>query len=156
LYSHGLPVPKAKLKKGSDKYSSSILPNSKKISKIRLSPQREPEKQHIQAHQKKVRRTWAPEEDAELLELVKKYGSEWTKIASFMKSRNGMQVRDHYLNALAPDIKRDTWTEEEDQAILLYYNKFGPHWGKIAECVEGRTKTQVKGRFHTNLKQKMA
>jgi len=150
-----LPV-KLEIKKESDSPSSPILPQSKKIKKKFLDSQTNRHKSYSQRSPiKKTRRTWSPEEDAQLLELIKKHGTKWAKIASHMQSRNGKQVRDHYLNALAPDINRGIWTDEEDNAILSYYNKYGAQWCRIAECLSGRTETQVKGRFYTNLKQKI-
>jgi len=128
---------------------------SKKIAKKPITSHLKTYKPTPYQAQKKIRRTWSPEEDAQVLGLVKKYGKKWAKIATFMKSRNGKQIRDHYLNALVPDINRGIWTNIEDEAILFYYNKFGPQWCRIAECLIGRTETQVKGRFYTNLKQKL-
>jgi len=147
---------KFEVKKEDGQPSPGLHSRSKKISKDYSSHllKNDPSK-NIKQYQKKTRRTWSPEEDVQVLELVKKYGTKWAKIASFMKSRNGKQVRDHYLNALVPDINRGVWTEEEDKAILFYYKKFGAQWCRIAECLDGRTETQVKGRFYTNLKQKL-
>jgi len=153
---------KIEVKREDDQVPSSLLnPQSKKISKIPKKPfvsettfQAPSQLNKRRPSIKKTRRTWSPEEDVQLLGFIEKYGKKWAKIASCMKSRNGKQVRDHYLNALAPDINRGVWTEEEDKAIIFYYKKYGAQWCKIAECLSGRTETQVKGRFYTNLKQK--
>jgi len=149
---------KIEVKKEDDQQSISVHHLSKKIAKNTTGSQATLSKS-LKSHKKKTpkkktRQTWTPEEEAQVLQLMKKYGTKWAMIASCMKCRNGKQVRDHYLNSLAPDINRGVWTEEEDEAILFYYDKFGAQWCKIAECVPGRTETSVKGRFYTNLKQK--
>jgi len=130
--------------------SSSLNPASKKIKKTIKSPKEG--KAPVKGKKKKTRRTWTSAEDTQLLELVKKYGKKWAKIASFMETRNGKQVRDHYLNALVPDINRGVWTPEEDEVIIKLYSQLGAQWCRISECLPGRTETQVKGRFYTQLR----
>jgi len=154
---HTFPV-KFEVKNEDDQPSSSLHHRSKKITKERpkgtSSPHQSGQIHKNKGTKKKTRQTWTLEEEIQVVELMKKHGKKWSKIASCMRNRNGKQVRDHYLNSLAPDINRGVWTEDEDQAILFFYEKFGAQWCKIAECVPGRTETSVKGRFYTNLKQK--
>jgi len=71
-----------------------------------------------------------------------------------MEDRSGKQVRDRYLNALAGNIKKASWTDEEDQTILMMLENYGPQWSRIAQRLEGRTEMQVKNRYYKSLKMK--
>jgi len=48
--------------------------------------------------------------------------------------------------------KKITWSSSEDKLIWLLYKTVGPQWGKICECLEGKTEMQVKNRFNKYLK----
>ena len=47
-----------------------------------------------------------------VLDLVKKLGKNWKLISEAMKTKNGKQVRERYINKLDPKINLDEWTEE--------------------------------------------
>jgi len=98
------------------------------------------------------RNPWTSSEDEELKRLYGIYGPKWAKIARNMEDRSGKQVRDRYLSALVENIKRDSWTDEEDKAIITMLEKYGPQWCRIAEFLEGRTEMQVKNRYYKSLK----
>ena len=57
---------------------------------------------------------WTKEEDQQIMQLVKKYGTSWSRISKEMQSRNGKQIRDRYINVLDPYINKDKFTIEED------------------------------------------
>ena len=74
-----------------------------------------------------------------------------------MKSRNGKQVRDRYINVLDPNINKDSFTESEDQSIIKYYAMYGSQWATIAkECGTGRSPDMIKNRYYSHLKNKTA
>lgn len=54
-------------------------------------------------------------------------GRSWAAIAKDMDSRTGKQCRERWQNHLQPDLKKGTWTEEEDRLVIslqkLYGNK---------------------------------
>lgn len=98
------------------------------------------------------RQLWTPKEDAQVVELVREFGTKWAVVASYMTNRTGKQVRDRYTNYLQPNIKTDVWTEEEDQLLINLYFELGKKWSMIANRIPGRTENQVKSRFYTHLK----
>jgi glycerol-3-phosphate cytidylyltransferase-like family protein len=98
------------------------------------------------------RQLWTPKEDAQVVELVKEFGTKWAVVASYMNNRTGKQVRDRYTNYLQPNIKTDVWTEDEDQLLINLYFELGKKWSMIANKIPGRTENQVKSRFYTHLK----
>ena len=103
------------------------------------------------------RGAWSPEEDELIREGVTKFGKSWAKIAKSMKSRNGKQVRDRYINVLELNINKDSFTESEDQSIIKYYAMYGSQWATIAkECGTGRSPDMIKNRYYSHLKNKTA
>lgn len=108
--------------------------------------------QYDDLNQQTKRRFWLPSEDAQLIELVHRYGERWSKIATFIEGRTGKQIRDRYINSLKPGIRQEAWTKEEDELLIKLYLKIGNKWSRIAHCLQGRTENQVKNRFRTFFK----
>lgn len=92
---------------------------------------------------------WSPEEDETILRLIKKYGKNWKLISEMLGSKNGKQIRERYINKLDPRIKREDWSEEEDQKILELYSKLGSKWSEISKTLPGRPENKVKNRFYS-------
>ena len=58
------------------------------------------------------------------MQMVEKYGPRnWSAIAEHLPGRIGKQCRERWHNHLNPDIKKERWTEEEDQAIIEAHKK---------------------------------
>ena len=91
------------------------------------------------------------EEDLKLISLYKIYGKKWNLIAKEMKNRTGKQVRDRFLNSLAPGVNKKKFTLEEDKKIIKYYKIYGKSWSTIAKYINGRTGDMIKNRFYSNL-----
>ena len=53
---------------------------------------------------------------------------------------------------LAPSVRRDKWTTEEELKILCLWKELGNKWHDISLQVEGRSEVQVKNRFNCLLK----
>lgn len=100
---------------------------------------------------------WTYEEDEILRQKVKEFGTQkWVRIADYLPNRIGRQCRERWINVLNPDINRQDWTPEEDQLLLEMHEELGPRWSYISKMPEfkGRTISQIKNRFHQNLKAK--
>ena len=98
------------------------------------------------------RQKFTKKEDAQLIRLVKKYGtSSWERIAEKMERRNGRQCRDRYNNHLLQNFKKGMWTNEEDDIIIQMYFNIGPQWSKISKLLDGRSGNDVKNRWHKKL-----
>lgn len=97
---------------------------------------------------------WTKEEDQQIIHLVKKYGTSWSRISKEMQSRNGKQIRDRYINVLDPFINKDKFTIEEDAKIVELYNKIGSKWSIIAKYFLHRTADMIKNRYYSSIKKK--
>jgi hypothetical protein len=85
------------------------------------------------------RGNWSKEEEEVLVKLYEKLGDKWEKISEGMppdedgRRRTGTQCRERMKNALASDIRRGDWTQEEDEALVRLYEELGKQWVKISE-----------------------
>jgi len=99
-----------------------------------------------------VKGSWTQEEDNQILGLVNVYGKNWSKIAKSMRSRNGKQIRDRFINILDPEIKKGKFTDEEDEKLIQLYMENGPRWAYISGFFPNRTADMIKNRFHSSIK----
>ena len=97
---------------------------------------------------------WKPEEDNKILKLIEKFGKKWSKISNIIKTRNGKQIRDRYLNILAPNLNKKKFTIQEDIKLIKLYKIYGNKWAKIKEFFKNRTTEMIKNRFHSSIKKK--
>ena len=98
--------------------------------------------------------SWKKEEDTLILNLIKEYGKSWSKISNIIKTRNGKQIRDRYINVLSPNINKNKFSSDEDFLIIKLYEKYGAKWAKINSYFNNRTTDMIKNRFYSSLKKK--
>ncbi|CCH43008.1 hypothetical protein BN7_2555 [Wickerhamomyces ciferrii] len=120
------------------------------------------------------RKPWTKEEDVRLSELVNEklielgypHGIEslsleswdvnqtqlpqeidWESIGEILQTRKAKDCRKRWTNSLDPNLKKGKWTKEEDDSLLLSYNKHGSSWQKISLEIPGRTDDQCAKRY---------
>lgn len=62
--------------------------------------------------------------------------------------RNSKQCRDHYINQLAPNIVKGSWTSDEDKKILECSKMYGTSWTKIRSQLPHRSELDIKNRYN--------
>ena len=102
----------------------------------------------------KKRMPWSEEEDKSIKTLVSKYGTgNWTLISNEMgQNRSGKQCRERWYNQLKPNVKKNNWTNEEENILFTKHMQFGNKWSDIASFLPGRTLNDIKNHFYSKLR----
>ena len=100
---------------------------------------------------------WSKEEDDRLKSIVLADGPRnWTKVAMQLPGRIGKQCRERWHHHLDPDVVKKKWTVNEDILIFNLIKRFQTSWSEIARHVNGRSDNQIKNRYNSNLKRRIA
>ncbi|KAJ9140331.1 hypothetical protein P3X46_030990 [Hevea brasiliensis] len=100
---------------------------------------------------------WTVEEDRILMDYIRVHGKgKWNRVARATGlKRCGKSCRLRWMNYLSPSIKRDNFSEEEDDLIIRLHKLLGNRWSLIAGRVPGRTDNQVKNYWNTHLSKRL-
>ncbi|KAE8700954.1 Transcription factor MYB86 [Hibiscus syriacus] len=113
---------------------------------------------HSCCYKQKLRRgLWSPEEDEKLLAHITKYGHGcWSSIPKQAGlQRCGKSCRLRWINYLRPDLKRGTFSQEEEDLIIELHAVLGNRWSQIAAQLPGRTDNEIKNLWNSCLKKKL-
>ncbi|OHT06301.1 Myb-like DNA-binding domain containing protein [Tritrichomonas foetus] len=96
------------------------------------------------------RKLFSNKEDERLKALVAQYGEEnWELIFSKMKTRNLRQVKERWYNSLSETVKKEKWTDEEDDLLLTLYDTHGSHWKIYEKYFIGRASYCIRNRYRS-------
>ncbi|KAJ7283844.1 hypothetical protein C8J57DRAFT_1498847 [Mycena rebaudengoi] len=91
---------------------------------------------------------WSAEEDKRLIAAIAGYGKNWPDVANVIPGRTNEQCRERWTSALDPAKTGETWTEEEDKALLEAVGKVGTKWKTVCGLVgNSRSATNCRVRY---------
>jgi hypothetical protein len=93
------------------------------------------------------KKSWTDAEDRILSDIVTREGAQkWQKVAESLPGRAGKQCRERWFNHICPEVRKGSWTTEEDRIIMESVREHGTKWSFIVKALPGRTDNAIKNR----------
>jgi hypothetical protein len=107
----------------------------------------------LPAEKKMKRRSFTPEEDAQLVEIITSNPSRsWSEVAESLPGRSARQCRERWSDYLNPDVRVEPWTDDDDERLLRQIEVHGHRWTIIAMAFPRRIANDVKNRWYSHLR----
>merc|ERR1719502_415949 len=95
-----------------------------------------------------VKGPWTAEEDRIIIESRASGILKWSRIAELIPGRIGKQCRERWHNHLDPQLKRGSWTEDEERILEAAQSEWGNSWVRISRLI-GRSENEVKNHWYS-------
>ncbi|GAQ89166.1 Myb domain protein [Klebsormidium nitens] len=100
---------------------------------------------------------WTKEEDAMLADYVQRFGpKDWSSVPmkTGLVNRCGKSCRLRYVNHLRPNLKKEAFSDDEEQMVIHLQAQLGNKWAAIAAQMPGRTDNEIKNLWNTRIKKR--
>ncbi|KAH7544868.1 transcription factor MYB20 [Ziziphus jujuba] len=100
---------------------------------------------------------WSPEEDEKLIRYITTHGhGSWSSVPKLAGlQRCGKSCRLRWINYLRPDLKKGSFSAQEERTIIDVHRILGNKWAQIAKHLPGRTDNEVKNFWNSCIKKKL-
>ncbi|CAA7025323.1 unnamed protein product [Microthlaspi erraticum] len=97
---------------------------------------------------------WTAAEDETLAAYVREYGEgNWNAVQKkTWLARCGKSCRLRWANHLRPNLRKGSFTAEEERLIIQLHSQLGNKWSRMAAQLPGRTDNEIKNYWNTRLK----
>ncbi|KAJ8749171.1 hypothetical protein K2173_018642 [Erythroxylum novogranatense] len=108
------------------------------------------------ANQSLKKGPWTAAEDAILIDYVRIHGEgNWNSVQKNSGLlRCGKSCRLRWANHLRPNLKKGSFTPEEERIIIELHAKLGNKWARMASQLPGRTDNEIKNYWNTRMKRR--
>ncbi|KAF3513554.1 hypothetical protein F2Q69_00001497 [Brassica cretica] len=99
---------------------------------------------------------WTTKEDAILTEYVRKHGEgNWNAVQKNSGLlRCGKSCRLRWANHFRPNLKKGSFSPDEEKIIIELHAKMGNKWARMASQLPGRTDNEIKNYWNTRMKRR--
>ncbi|KAB2605986.1 transcription factor MYB86-like [Pyrus ussuriensis x Pyrus communis] len=99
---------------------------------------------------------WTAAEDQILMDYVRKHGEgNWNSVQrNSGLNRCGKSCRLRWANHLRPNLKKGSFSPDEERLILELHSKYGNKWARMASQLPGRTDNEIKNHWNTRVKRR--
>ncbi|GLT80650.1 hypothetical protein SLA2020_520790 [Shorea laevis] len=100
---------------------------------------------------------WTASEDAILMDYVRRHGEgNWNSVQKNSGlMRCGKSCRLRWANHLRPNLKKGSFSPEEERLIIELHAKLGNKWARMAAQLPGRTDNEIKNYWNTRMKRRL-
>ncbi|XP_051210116.1 myb-related protein Hv33 [Lolium perenne] len=111
----------------------------------------------VQQQPKLRKGLWSPEEDEKLYNHIIRHGVGcWSSVPRLAGlHRCGKSCRLRWINYLRPDLKRGSFSAQEEDHIVALHEILGNRWSQIASHLPGRTDNEIKNFWNSCVKKKL-
>lgn len=102
----------------------------------------------------RMKKRWRPSEDQALAAMIAAEGVPttplgWRQLGDRLPTKpTARQCKARWVDFLAPGIRSDSWTPEEDEIVLSTQARVGNAWSSILDKLPGRTYASLKNRYN--------